>query len=209
MRQYINNQNEQLSWKSFDYLTEDDGDNLRGDNGADTSICLKTLAETTVKGHPDARTVPTKIANKVLFDKMGQKAAEEAMDKLNRRDILRWVTGKDGVSNVKITFGLYLEVTKICWGKLRMFDFTRPDPNYYCEKEEPFIGRERLLRNFWQEIFSPEKKETVSRSAAPTVLANQRCYGSCGWHWSRPARRRKRTPTSSFTTCRRTRKTRM
>ena len=112
VRQYINNQNEQLSWKSFDYLTEDDGDNLRGDNGADTSICLKTLAETTVKGHPDARTVPTKTANKVLFDKMGQKAAEEAMDKLSRRDILRWVTGKDGVSNVKITFGLYLEVTK-------------------------------------------------------------------------------------------------
>lgn len=118
VRQYINNQNEQLSWKSFDYLTEDDGDNLRGDNGADTSICLKTLAETTVKGHPDARTVPTKIANKVLFDKMGQKAAEEAMDKLNRRDILRWVTGKDGVSNVKITFGLYLEVTKNMLGEI-------------------------------------------------------------------------------------------
>lgn len=41
---------------------------------------------------------------------------------------------------------------------MRMFDFTRPDPNYYCEKEEPFIGRERLLRDFWQEIFSPEEK---------------------------------------------------
>lgn len=117
VRQYINNQNEQLSWKSFDYLTEDDGDNLRGDNGADTSICLKTLAETTIEGHPDARTVPTKTANKVLFDKMGQEAAEEAMDKLNRRDILRWVTGKDGVRNVKITFGLYLEVTKNMLGE--------------------------------------------------------------------------------------------
>ena len=40
------------------------------------------------------------------------------MDKLNRRDILRWVTGKDGVSNVKITFGLYLEVTKNMLGEI-------------------------------------------------------------------------------------------
>lgn len=50
---------------------------------------------------------------------------------------------------------------------MRMFDFTRPDPNYYCEKEEPFIGRERLLRDFWQEIFSPEEKRNSLSLCGP------------------------------------------
>ena len=109
VRQYI--EKKQLNWGSFDYLTEDDGDNLRGDNGADTSIYLKTLAEATVDEHPDARAIPTRIANDKLFKAMGKEAAEEAMDKLSRRDILYWFTDQEG-SKVKITFGLYLEVAK-------------------------------------------------------------------------------------------------
>lgn len=109
VRQYI--EKKQLNWGSFDYLTEDDGDNLRGDNGADTSIYLKTLAEATVDEHPDARAIPTRIANDKLFEAMGKEAAEEAMDKLSRRDILYWFTDQEG-SKVKITFGLYLEVAK-------------------------------------------------------------------------------------------------
>ena len=109
VRQYI--EKKQLNWGSLDYLTEDDGDNLRGDNGADTSIYLKTLAEATVDEHPDARAIPTRIANDKLFKAMGKEAAEEAMDKLSRRDILYWFTDQEG-SKVKITFGLYLEVAK-------------------------------------------------------------------------------------------------
>lgn len=37
-----------------------------------------------------------------------------------------------------------------------MFDFTKPDAAYYYEKEEPFIGRERILYKLWWEVFSPE-----------------------------------------------------
>lgn len=48
-----------------------------------------------------------------------------------------------------------------------MFDFTRPDPTYYCETEEPFIGRERLLRELWQEIFSPEKNRNSLSLCGP------------------------------------------
>lgn len=100
-----------LTWNSFSYLTEDDGDNLRRDGGADTSIYLRTLAEETVDRN--ARAIPTKTANEVLFQKMGgQEAAEEAMDKLSRRGILRWTAGNE----VKITFGLYLEVAKKMMG---------------------------------------------------------------------------------------------
>lgn len=100
-----------LTWNSFSYLTEDDGDNLRRDGGADTSIYLRTLAEETVSRK--ARAIPTKTANEVLFQKMGsQEAAEEAMDKLSRRGILRWTAGNE----VKITFGLYLEVAKKMMG---------------------------------------------------------------------------------------------
>lgn len=102
---------ERMTWNAFSYLTEDDGDNLRRDGGADTSIYLRTLAEETVSRK--ARTIPTKTANEVLFQKMGsQGAAEEAMDKLSRRGILRWTAGNE----VKITFGLYLEVAKKMMG---------------------------------------------------------------------------------------------
>lgn len=102
---------ERMTWNSFSYLTEDDGDNLRPDGGADTSIYLRILAEETVSRK--ARTIPTKTANEVLFQKMGsQGAAEEAMDKLIRRGILRWTAGNE----VKITFGLYLEVAKKMMG---------------------------------------------------------------------------------------------
>lgn len=100
-----------LTWNSFSYLTEDDGDNLQRDGGADTSIYLRILAEETVS--QNARAIPTKMANEVLFRKMGgQEAAEEAMDKLSRRGILRWTAGNE----VKITFGLYLEVAKKMMG---------------------------------------------------------------------------------------------
>lgn len=49
-----------------------------------------------------------------------------------------------------------------------MFDFTKPDTAYYCEKKEPFIGRERILRELWWDVFCP--------------LGEGTCVSLCGPH---------------------------
>ena len=49
-----------------------------------------------------------------------------------------------------------------------MFDFTKPDAAYYCEKKEPFIGRERILQELWWEVVCP--------------LGEGTCVSLCGPH---------------------------
>lgn len=48
-----------------------------------------------------------------------------------------------------------------------MFDFTKPDAAYYCEKKEPFIGRERILQELWWEVFCPTGEGTCISLCGP------------------------------------------